>query len=619
MGEISSSRATCWFRPVDTTVGPDGALYIADWYDVNLSHSNPKNRSQWYAPSRDDGRIYRVSAKGGKSFEKPKTRLNQLTSHDVAALLNHPNEWYRREAWRILGERRDSSVVPELKQKLAAASDETSALEALWAIHLCGGLDEAFAAQMLRHPGEYVRAWTVRLLGDERNVSNKVAAALVRLAKSDPSVVVRSQLACTAKRLSASAALPIAAELLKHDEDAGDPHLPLLIWWAIENKATSDREGVLALVAEPATWKRSIVRDVLVERLARRYMALGDDNGYAACAWLLEHAPASADVERIVAGMETQLAGHRFGQPPAALERPLARLLSNGRPSTELLCLAIRLGSKDAVPKLFDRVNDSATNPTERITAIRALSEAGPPQTADHLLSLLNGRQPEAIEEAALTAIGRFKEESLGTRLLACWPSLSEKLRDRAIDVLGEPACLVKTVAPSDHGQEGRSKNPIDRSDPPYAVARGRRDCAPGYGPLGFHPHDDAARKRGKDQSSDHLSRPRKRGLTQRAQTLREALLDLSSSLRRRESDRSGSDGRRPQEPPGSLAQRDRSRAPSFGPSFAATTWCSTTAGFSPGSWPIRMIRPSRSSMPRTSGPSSNGPMSRNSKRPRRR
>jgi putative heme-binding domain-containing protein len=425
-----------WFRPVDTTVGPDGALYIADWYDVNLSHSNPKNRSQWYAPSRDDGRIYRVSAKGGKSFEKPKTRLNELTSHDVVALLNHPNEWYRREAWRILGERQDRSVVAELKQKLASASDETSALEALWAIHLCGGLDEAFAAQMLRHPAEYVRAWTVRLLGDDRTVSNKVAAALVRLAKSDPSVVVRSQLACTAKRLPASVTLPIAAELLRHDEDASDPHLPLLIWWAIENKAVSDREGVLALVAEPATWKRPIVRDVLVERLARRYMALGDDSGYAACAWLLEHAPTSADVERTVAGMETQLAGHRFGQPPAALERPLAKLLSNGRASTELLCLAIRLGSKDAVPKLFDRINDSTTNPTERITAIRALSEAGPAQTADYLLSLLNGRQPEAIEEEALTAIGRFKEESLGTRLLARWPSLSEKLRDRAIDVL---------------------------------------------------------------------------------------------------------------------------------------------------------------------------------------
>src|SRR5262249_62127534 len=67
-----------WFRPVDTTVGPDGALYIADWYDVNLSHSNPKNRAQWYAPSRDDGRIYRVSAKGRS--EEHTSELQPLTN-----------------------------------------------------------------------------------------------------------------------------------------------------------------------------------------------------------------------------------------------------------------------------------------------------------------------------------------------------------------------------------------------------------------------------------------------------------------------------------------------------------------------------------------------------------
>ena len=57
-----------------------------------------------------------------------------------------------------------------------------------------------------------------------------------------------------------------------------------MIWWAIESKAVSDREAVLALVEEPRTWKRAIVRDFLIERLARRYVALGEEGGYAACA-----------------------------------------------------------------------------------------------------------------------------------------------------------------------------------------------------------------------------------------------------------------------------------------------------------------------------------------------
>jgi len=186
-----------WFRPVDTLVGPDGAFYIADWYDYNLSHSSPKDRSQWYAPSRDDGRIWRVSAKGGKSFAFPKTPLEKLSPREIVALLEHPNEWYRREAWRILGERRDASVVSLLEQKLAAAADQVAALEPFWAIDLCGGFNEGFAERSLKSPHECVRAWTVRLLGDQQHVSPQMATALARLAESDPSVVVRSQLACT--------------------------------------------------------------------------------------------------------------------------------------------------------------------------------------------------------------------------------------------------------------------------------------------------------------------------------------------------------------------------------------------------------------------------------------
>jgi hypothetical protein len=56
------------------TVRSDGAVYVADWYDDNISHSSPKNRSQWYEPSRFDGRVWRVAPPGravvpGDSFD----------------------------------------------------------------------------------------------------------------------------------------------------------------------------------------------------------------------------------------------------------------------------------------------------------------------------------------------------------------------------------------------------------------------------------------------------------------------------------------------------------------------------------------------------------------------
>ena len=125
------------------------------------------------------------------------------------------------------------------------------ALEALWALNLVGGLDEATALKTLDHADPYVRLWTARLLCDRSHVSPAVAAALARRAAVEPDVEVRSQLACSAKRLPAQDALPIVSALLARSEDAGDIHMPLLLWWALEAKVATDPEAVLALFQRP--------------------------------------------------------------------------------------------------------------------------------------------------------------------------------------------------------------------------------------------------------------------------------------------------------------------------------------------------------------------------------
>ena len=66
-------------------------------------------------------------------------------------------------------------------------------------------------------------------------VSPTIARRFVDLATGDASVIVRRQLASTAKRLPPADCLPIVAALARHDEDADDPYLPLLVWWALEH------------------------------------------------------------------------------------------------------------------------------------------------------------------------------------------------------------------------------------------------------------------------------------------------------------------------------------------------------------------------------------------------
>ena len=134
--------------------------------------------------------------------------------------------------------------------------------------------------------------------------------------------------------------------------------------------------------------------------------------------------------------METQLAGRRFDHVPADLAAPLRKLAESPSPSPAALCLALRLGSSEAWPKLTALAKNHSAPLVDRLKAIRALSEAGPSKTADDLLPLVDKHEPDAIADAVLTALGHFNEESIGQRLLergAICPSRREKVVDALV------------------------------------------------------------------------------------------------------------------------------------------------------------------------------------------
>src|SRR6185437_2957445 len=130
---------------------------------------------------------------------------------------------------------------------------------------------------------------------------------LIALARREPSSVVRSQLACSCKRLPAADCLPSVRELLRHDEDVSDPHIPLLLWWAVEDKAIAHRDQVLALLNTADAWKLPVVKGFLLERLSRRYLSEGGNDNMEACAHLLEQAPEAAERDLLLRGMDTAL------------------------------------------------------------------------------------------------------------------------------------------------------------------------------------------------------------------------------------------------------------------------------------------------------------------------
>ena len=253
------------FRPVDTAVGPDGAVYFADWCDIRMDHTDP--RDTW---DKACGRIWRVRGTNRQAVSP--FDLARQTSQDLIQLLGDERKWYREHARRQLGERKDRSLVPQL-QRLARERRGQLALEALWTANQIAGMDSEWALDLLDHPDAPVRWWALRLLNDTEPAAPQIHERLVKLARTERDAQVRSELANTAARLQTRAALAVLHELIRRQEDIADKHIPLRVWWALEGKITTDADLVLNWLEEADVWRAPLFVGHLASRLAQRLAA----------------------------------------------------------------------------------------------------------------------------------------------------------------------------------------------------------------------------------------------------------------------------------------------------------------------------------------------------------
>ena len=202
------STSDRWFRPVDAKVGPDGALYLADWYDTRLSHVRPVD--DWHKTS---GRVYRVRPSAAVPKAAP-FNLHTAPPQELLRYLSHTNRWFRRQAALEIGWRGLSDLVPALKDK-AKSQIDPYALDALFALDMLDAVGPGFANELLLHPDPYMRRWAVKVIGEKGEEWNVCGQPLAALAKTELHLEVRAQLLATSKRLPPAMSLPlIQASLL---------------------------------------------------------------------------------------------------------------------------------------------------------------------------------------------------------------------------------------------------------------------------------------------------------------------------------------------------------------------------------------------------------------------
>jgi hypothetical protein len=185
-----------WSQVVSLRAGPDGNVYMIDWYDKNQCH-----RTEKAVHDRTNGRIFKVSYGEAKA---DKVDLKKASDEDLVQLLGSPNDWYVRHARRLLQER---GVKPAVRTALAAMAlgesrgpgrvgagvvpsrpeklDESHRLSALWALHAAGGLQEDDVARGLASNSPTIRAWTIQLAMEDARPSPATLAKLTDLAESD--------------------------------------------------------------------------------------------------------------------------------------------------------------------------------------------------------------------------------------------------------------------------------------------------------------------------------------------------------------------------------------------------------------------------------------------------
>ncbi len=403
-----------WFRPVKFANAPDGALYVVDMYReiIEVAHAIPdsiKERVDVYSGT-DRGRIWRIAPKGFQ--RRPKPRLGEMSPEELVRTLAHPNGWHRETAARLLLERDARSVVPQLSDLSANSDSPAGRLRALGVLDSFGAITTGQILNALSDSSPALRERAI-VLAEPRFADMLVKdrqAIETRLkelsAASDTDSFVRFRIALAMGKLRPFSQGEILTNIISHDPDSE--------WMrhAVLNSLNYDGYvgqcfRAVAPDSDPAfnEFRRQLTR------------LIGVINSH----------PEVENVLRFVAGSTN-----------AAVAFETAAALADGLRQAD--SSLERVDGQGRIAALFakarESVVDRAAGAADRIAATRLLGWAKSEAAMEALLPLLDGREPQALQLAALDSLARFSEARIGEALVDKWPTLTPRLRSETIRTL---------------------------------------------------------------------------------------------------------------------------------------------------------------------------------------
>ncbi len=455
-----------WTSPIMAEVGPDGNVWVIDWYSYIVQH-NPTppgfktGKGGAYSTELRNskfGRIYKIVPENPKG-PQPKMTLKDATPEKLVATLKNDNMFWRLHAQRLLIERAKQDVVPALiklvqDKSVDAIGLNTAAIHALWTLQGLGaltgaesaGTEAAYAA--LKHPSSGVRRNAVQVLSSTAKQADTALLAAGLLDDPDPHTRLAALLALADLTPSAKAGEALV-EALSKPTNVSDK---FLLEAATAAAANNGQYFLTALALRKSANPQTLnVAAIVAEHYARGGPADSVDKVIAKLA--------DADttiVEPIVRGLAKGWTGKAQPKLSAELDKNLgrlaARLDTNQRGSVVKLSAA--WGSKqfenalaEIGAALLAKVTNEKADAAERLTAARDLiyHRASDGEAARAIIDQIKPRTSPEFAKGLLEALQSSEAPNIGQLVVAQMPGLTPEVRGAALSLLMSKANWTKT------------------------------------------------------------------------------------------------------------------------------------------------------------------------------
>lgn len=432
-------------------LGPQGNVYVLDWHDADICGKDVLNK--------ETGRIFRIApeASQAEAWADRDADVSTLTDQRLAEFQTSRSAWHARRARVVLQHRATErpiapAAIDVLRGIFRNEKNSDYRLRAFWSLHVIGALSPEELVGTLADDDAYLRAWAVQLSCEDFTPSDEAISEFYRLAKTDPSPVVRLYLASALQRVPQDARWPLVNELVQHAEDNDDHNLPKMIWFGLEPLVASAPDQAIELAS------RSKLHQV-TQHVARRLAHANELERLVNAIVKYPHVSL-----QLLRGLQDGLEGRNEIDVPTNWSQAYAKLRERDETHAKVAtALAQQFGDSTAADLLLEVVKDTRRDAVERQQALRGLSRRKHAPLRQILINLIDD---DELRTAAIRAIADYDDPTFGTELLKRYGQLSTADKLEAIHALAARPAYGRRL--TDAIRDGE----IPRRDIPAYVAR---------------------------------------------------------------------------------------------------------------------------------------------------